>query len=76
MHDKETVLTLRLFIFADGEEVAAITAAHVPRVGDDVWFKTVDTEMTVTVERVEHQMDRSTAATYSTHDVCLYCRKK
>lgn len=67
---------LRLFVFIDGDEVAAFQASVVPRVGDAVWFKTLDTQATVIVESVEHQMDRSDPDRYRSHDVCLYCRRK
>lgn len=69
-------MTTRLFIFVAGDEVAAFTADHIPRVGDVLWFKTLDASDVVVVEGVEHQFDRSKSETYSTHDVSLYCRKK
>lgn len=69
-------MALRLFIFVDGNEVATMSADIVPRVGEALWFKTHNLEMTVEVDAVEHQLDRSRADTYATHDVCLYCHHK
>ena len=68
---------LRLFIEIDGEQVAAMSAHAVPRVGDDVWFRDVErVTATVTVLHVEHQLDRSNSVTYGTHDVKLTCKHK
>ena len=67
---------LRLFVFIDGDEIAAFPASAVPRAGETLWLKTLDTEATVIVDDVEHQLDRSSPDTYGGHDVCLYCRRK
>lgn len=69
-------MALRLFIFSHGDEVAAVAADHVPRVGDTLWVKTLEGEWNLLVQEVEHQLDRGTSASYGNHDVCLYCVTK
>lgn len=62
---------MRLFVFLNGDEVAALNADSAPRIGDALWIKTLDGEWSLTVGGVEHQLDRSVPN--SNHDVCLYC---
>jgi hypothetical protein len=68
-------MTLRLFVSVDDKEVAAFTAHHVPRVGEEMWVKTIHGEYSLLVQAVQHQFDRSSAEHYSGHDVLLLCRK-
>jgi hypothetical protein len=65
---------MRLFFEVEGDEVAAFEAAAAPRVGETAWIKTIDFQGVLLVESVQHQFDRSSAETYSNHDVCLRCK--
>ena len=67
---------MRIFVFLNGDEVAAFEATHIPRVGETVWCRTLDGEWSLVVNEVEHQFDKSKADTYSSHDVSLYCSEK
>ena len=66
-------MALRLFVHVDGRDEIAVSAEQIPRAGETLWLKTLDGEGMYEVNRVEHQMDRSSAETYGNHDVMLYC---
>lgn len=66
-------MALRLFVHVDGQDEIAVGATIVPRAEETLWLKTIDGEGMYRVDRVEHQLDRSSAETFGNHDVVLYC---
>jgi hypothetical protein len=66
-------MALRLFFHVAGRDDVAVTASCVPRAGETAWVKSLDGERMYQIDRVEHQLDRSTAEAYGNHDVMLYC---